>query len=69
MDLTISISANFKERAAVHYHLTGGKESIEIGYEKNVSIDDYENMMFHKRDMDLKYQSTSIFYKIHIPHI
>ena len=44
----------------IHYHLTGGKESIEIGYEKNVSIDDYENMMFHKRDMDLKYQSTQV---------
>lgn len=42
----------------IHSHLTGGKESIEIGYEKNVEIKDYENVMKAKRDMDLKYQST-----------
>ncbi len=42
----------------IHYHLTGGKESIVIGYEKNVSIEDYEAVMSRKRDTDLKYQST-----------
>lgn len=42
----------------IHSHLTGKKESIEIGYEKNVSVKDYEIMMQSKRDMDLKYQST-----------
>lgn len=42
----------------IHSHLTGGKESIEIGYEKNVSIENYENTMQSKRDMDLRYQST-----------
>ncbi|MDE5863196.1 MAG: DNA replication and repair protein RecF, partial [Lachnospiraceae bacterium] len=42
----------------IHSHLTGGKESIEIGYEKNVSIEDYENVMKSKREQDLKYQST-----------
>lgn len=42
----------------IHHHLTGEKESIEIGYEKNVTIEDYENMMCSKREMDLKYQST-----------
>ena len=42
----------------IHSHLTGKKESIEIGYEKNVSIDNYESTMQNKRDMDLKYQST-----------
>lgn len=44
----------------IHSHLTGKKESIEIGYEKNVSIKDYENTMQSKRDMDLRYQSTQI---------
>lgn len=44
----------------IHSHLTGGKESIEIGYEKNVDINDYENVMSDKRDMDLKYQSTQV---------
>lgn len=42
----------------IHSHLTGKKESIEIGYEKNVSVKDYETMMQSKRDMDLRYQST-----------
>lgn len=42
----------------IHSHLTGGKEDIEIGYEKNVSIEDYENVMKSKREQDLKYQST-----------
>lgn len=44
----------------IHSHLTGGKESIEIGYEKNVSIDDYKNVITAKREMDLKYQSTQV---------
>lgn len=42
----------------IHKHLTGGRESIEISYEKNVSTDDYEKVMRKKRDVDLKYQST-----------
>ena len=42
----------------IHGHLTGKKESIEIGYEKNVSVEEYENIMGEKRRMDLKYQST-----------
>lgn len=44
----------------IHYHLTGEKESIEIGYEKNVSIEEYEKQMLLKRDMDLKYQTTQV---------
>jgi len=44
----------------IHSHLTGNKESIEIGYEKNVTIKDYENAMIAKRDMDLKYQTTQV---------
>ncbi|MBE5941545.1 MAG: DNA replication/repair protein RecF [Lachnospiraceae bacterium] len=44
----------------IHFHLTGEKESIEIGYEKNVSIEEYEKQMLLKRDMDLKYQTTQV---------
>lgn len=44
----------------IHNHLTGGRESIEIGYEMNVSVKDYEKVMKKKRDMDLKYQSTQV---------
>lgn len=44
----------------IHSHLTGDKEIIEIGYEKNVSIDDYEKMMRSKRNLDLKYQTTQV---------
>lgn len=42
----------------IHSHLTGGKESIEIGYEKSVDIEDYKSVMTTKRETDLKYQST-----------
>ena len=42
----------------IHGHLTGGKESIEIGYEKNVTVEQYETVMQSKREMDLRYQST-----------
>lgn len=44
----------------IHAHLTGNKEKIYIEYDKNVSMEDYENMMKSKREMDLKYQSTQI---------
>ena len=44
----------------IHSHLTGNKEQIRIGYEKNVSIEEYKNMMKSKRNMDLKYQSTQV---------
>ena len=42
----------------IHSHLTGGREEIEIAYEKNVTIEDYKNVMKNKRETDLKYQST-----------
>ena len=42
----------------IHHHLTGGREAIEIGYEMNVTAEDYESVLRKKRDMDLKYQST-----------
>lgn len=42
----------------IHFHLTGGKEEIIIGYEKNVDIKDYDAVMKSKREKDLKYQST-----------
>lgn len=42
----------------IHSHLTGSKETIRIGYEKNVSIEDYDIVMKSKREIDLKYQST-----------
>lgn len=44
----------------IHSNITGGKEHIEIGYEKNVSIEDYDKCLLSKRDMDLRYQSTGI---------
>ena len=44
----------------IHEHLTGGKESIDIEYEKNVSKNDYKNVMKKKRDIDLKYQTTGV---------
>lgn len=42
----------------IHHHLTGGREAIEIGYEMNVTAEDYESVLRKKRDVDMKYQST-----------
>lgn len=42
----------------IHDHLTGGREKIEIKYEKNVSVEDYEKVLQKKRDIDMRYQST-----------
>ncbi len=42
----------------IHRQLTGDKESLSIGYEKNVSVEEYEKAMRDRRETDLKYQST-----------
>ena len=42
----------------IHQHLTGKRESIEILYEQNVTIEEYASTMERKRQTDLKYQST-----------
>ena len=44
----------------IHEHLTGGKEQIQIGYEKNISVEEYADAMAAKRNLDLKYQSTQV---------
>jgi DNA replication and repair protein RecF len=44
----------------IHSRLTGGKEDIEIRYEKSVNEKDFEEALIQKRELDLKYQSTQI---------
>lgn len=42
----------------IHSSLTGEKEHLEIWYERNVSEEEYEDILKLKQDTDLKYQST-----------
>lgn len=42
----------------IHASLTGDKETIEIKYDKNVSEEEYEELLTSRQDVDLKYQST-----------
>ena len=44
----------------VHLNLTGGKEDLEIIYEKNVKSCDFERALLRNRDKDLRMKSTSV---------
>jgi DNA replication and repair protein RecF len=44
----------------IHEKLTGGKEKLCIRYEKNVEETAYDELIKEKRDIDLKYQNTSV---------
>jgi DNA replication and repair protein RecF len=44
----------------IHEKLTGGKENLCIRYEKNVEETAYDELIKEKRDIDLKYQNTSV---------
>jgi DNA replication and repair protein RecF len=43
-----------------HKKLTGGKENLEINYEKNVSIKEFEKNILKNREKDIRLKSTSI---------
>ena len=42
----------------IHYNLTSGKEKLEIIYDKNVEIQDFEKVLDEKIQVDLNYTST-----------
>ena len=42
----------------IHSKLTGGKEEIEITYEPDTDIDDYESRMAASEERDINYQTT-----------
>ena len=42
----------------VHGEITGGRETIEIKYEPNVSADEFSETLRRKRDTDLRYMAT-----------
>jgi len=44
----------------VHGKITGGKETIEIRYEPNVTAEDFADTLRRKRDVDLKYNTTMV---------
>ncbi|MDO5564732.1 MAG: DNA replication/repair protein RecF [Eubacteriales bacterium] len=43
-----------------HYQISGKKEKLEIYYEQNTSIEEYEKNIKKNRDKDLKYLMTTI---------
>ncbi len=44
----------------IHFDLSGGKEEIEVVYEPNTTVDDYENNMMLSHERDLKYKTTGV---------
>lgn len=42
----------------IHFNLTGGKEHLRIQYEESAKEGEYAEVLIHKQDLDLKYQST-----------
>lgn len=42
----------------IHFNLTGGKEHLRIQYEESAKEGEYAELLIHKQDLDLKYQST-----------
>ena len=44
----------------IHKKLTSDKEELILSYDKNVSEDNFYNEISEKRDVDLRYQNTSV---------
>jgi DNA replication and repair protein RecF len=42
----------------IHFNLTSGKEKLEILYDKNVDIDNFEKVLNDKLNIDINYTST-----------
>ncbi|MDD4371607.1 MAG: DNA replication/repair protein RecF [Anaerostipes sp.] len=45
---------------SIHYNLTGKKEKIHLKYDNSIDEDDFYNVLQRKRQIDLKYCSTSV---------
>ncbi|MCQ2523068.1 MAG: DNA replication/repair protein RecF [Lachnospiraceae bacterium] len=44
----------------VHEKLTNGKEKLEIFYEPDVTVEDFERRLKENRDKDIKYKTTGV---------
>ena len=44
----------------IHKNLSGGKEFLKIVYEPEVTIEDYENKIFHNQERDIKLKMTTV---------
>lgn len=44
----------------LHYNISGQKENMRIVYEPNVSIQDYESLLFVNHDKDIKLKQTTV---------
>lgn len=44
----------------IHSRLTSGKEKLEIVYDSNVTVEEFENNLQDKMDIDLRYASTQV---------
>ncbi len=46
--------------AEIHEKLSGGKEHIQVVYEPNIEIEDFERMLSASRDKDMKLKQTTV---------
>ncbi len=46
--------------ADIHHNLSGGKEHLQIKYDPNISIEEFENKLLRNREKDIKYKITSV---------
>ncbi len=44
----------------IHKNLSGNKENLQIEYDPNISIEEYENKIKKNREKDIKYKITSV---------
>ena len=44
----------------IHYRLTGKKEVISLHYDKNTSVDNFENMLKKSRETDVRLKMTNV---------
>lgn len=44
----------------IHSRLTSGKEKLEIVYDSNVTVEEFEKILQDKMDIDLRYASTQV---------
>lgn len=53
----IELNTIYKKR---HYEISGGYESIDLKYDKNVNLEDFEEKLVKNRSKDIKFGSTSV---------
>lgn len=56
-DFIRDLNEIYKKR---HFDISGGQELMDLKYDKNVSLDDYEDKLKKAQDKDIRFGSTSV---------